>query len=180
MSRAAFPELPQADEYKQAISDAITPRVTGSVNAIVGNRVEVRGLNAPVGSVCRIRTRSGQQGAAKVIGFRDDSPIVSAMDELAGLSSGDPVQLVSRSVNVRLGQGLIGRVVDALGRPIDGRPLPMSLTPTSVNMKPPESLDRPPIDTVFETGIRAIDGLLTCGRDSDWESSRLRVLGRVP
>lgn len=163
MNKVAFPELPQAEHYRKTIRNSISGRVIGSVNAIVGNRVEVRGLSVPVGSICTIQTRSGQRGAAKVIGFRDDSPILAVMDELSALSSGDPVELQSHSVNLRLGEGLLGRVVDALGRPLDGRPLPASLTSTSVNMEPPASLDRPPIDTVFETGIRAIDGLLTCG-----------------
>ncbi|QDV66932.1 putative ATP synthase YscN [Rosistilla carotiformis] len=163
MKNAPFPELVKAEDYRQTIRNAINGRVVGSVHAIVGNRVEVRGLSVPVGSICTIHTRSGQKGAAKVIGFRDDSPILAVMDELSALSSGDPVELQSHSVNLRLGEGLIGRVVDALGRPLDGRPLPASLTTTSINMEPPASLDRPPIETVFETGIRSIDGLLTCG-----------------
>ncbi|MEZ6090698.1 MAG: FliI/YscN family ATPase [Pirellulaceae bacterium] len=163
MTRVSFPEPPRADNYRASIDGAIAYHATGSVSAIVGNRIEVRGLNVPVGAVCEIQTRGGQRGAAKVIGFRDDSPILALMDEISSLASGDIVHLHSHSVNIRVGQELLGRVVDALGRPLDGRPLPPSLTPVSAEMHPPASLDRPPIDTVFETGIRAVDGLLTCG-----------------
>ena len=83
MTRASLPSLPCASDYQPMIDSAIPFRATGSVSAIVGNRVEVRGLNVPVGAVCEIRTRRGERGAAKVIGFRDDSPILALMDEVA-------------------------------------------------------------------------------------------------
>jgi flagellum-specific ATP synthase len=65
---------------------------------------------------------------------------------------------------VQVGAGLCGRILDALGQPLDGKPLPHGLVPTPVEQPAPNSLDRPPITSVLPTGVKAIDGLLTCGR----------------
>ncbi len=163
MNGLKMPTMIQPSDVRETIDDAICARITGTVSAIIGNRVEVRGLNVPIGSLCEIKTHTGDRGAAKVIGFNNDSPILAVLDDVHGLSSGDQVQLCSHSISVPTGKAILGRIVDALGRPLDGRPLPASIRHAKIDMQPPKSLERPPIDTIFETGIRSIDGLLTCG-----------------
>lgn len=158
-----LPECFQPEAFTGKIASSITRRATGTIDTIVGDRIDVVGLNAAVGSHCRIETTAGTSGIAKVIGFHDVNPVLSAFDQIRGISVGDRVELLSEQPSVGVGAGLLGRVIDALGRPIDGKPLPAALESCPVESDPPKSLDRPPIDAVFETGIRAFDGLLTCG-----------------
>ena len=82
---------------------------------------------------------------------------------MGSLSAGDRVRLVDHSEKLRVGPSLCGRVIDAFGQPLDSKPLPQDLVLTNAQRSAPESLDRPPIDKVLETGVRAIDTMLTCG-----------------
>ena len=86
------------------------------------------------------------------------------LDHLQTLSAGDSVRLLDTSIKLRVGPKLCGRIIDAQGRPLDGRPLPDGLVRVDAHQQPPESLDRPPIDKILQTGVRAIDTMLTCGQ----------------
>ncbi len=91
-------------------------------------------------------------------------PILAPLTECKSLAAGDPVVLTSPTLRVGIGPMMLGRVLDALGRPIDGRPLPKGLSQVDVDRSAPASLDRPPIDKPLATGVKAIDSLLTLGQ----------------
>ncbi len=149
---------------KDQVNRILPVRMTGSVSRIVGMTVSVLGFPAPLGSVCRIEREHGTPLEADVIGFHGDETLLLPYADLSGIRRGNRVQLIQSVPGVRVGERLLGRVVDARGRFID--PLPESVLPQHVSLHadPISPLERPRIDEPLTTGIRAIDGLLTCGK----------------
>jgi FliI/YscN family ATPase len=145
--------------------DAIMPtELVGSVAQTIGTTVAAAGFPAPVGALAEIRRQSGGPLAAEVIGFRDDLTILYPLSDLSGVRRGNRVRLSKTSRWVPVGNELLGRVIDAEGRVIDGRPQPPLSDRTSIHRTPPQPCSRPRIDTPLSTGVRAIDGMLTCGK----------------
>jgi len=138
--------------------------LTGSVVRTIGMTAAVAGFPAPVGALVEIERQTGHPVMGEVVGFRDDQTVVYPLSSLSGVRHGNRVRLVRSSRFVRVGQQLLGHVIDARGRCIDGRPQPAMVDRTQMDRRPPEAVQRPHIDTPLATGIRAIDGVLTCGR----------------
>src|SRR6185503_18016800 len=101
---------------------------------------------------------------AEVIGFTDEATLVYPLDDMQGVRHGNRVRLVRTKSLLRVGPELLGRVVDGRGRAIDGRDTPVLAHRVPLDRRPPRATLRPRIDTPLSTGIRAIDGLLTCGK----------------
>ena len=139
------PVCPQLNPLASRMHDALPMRVSGRVAAVTGGTVEIEGMTAPIGAICRITTTSGEACDARLIGFRGVRPLLAPLGEPHGLAAGDAVQMIAPSMRIRVGVQLAGRVIDALGRPIDGRPLPDDLVPADVQRAAPQSLDRPSI-----------------------------------
>jgi flagellum-specific ATP synthase len=148
----------------QSQLDAILPTVMcGSIVRTEGLACAVASLPAPIGAVVEIE-RMAQGGVeAEVIGFRGRETIVYPFGEVTGVRRGDRVRLMRTRRTVRIGPELLGRVIDARGRTIDHRPPPVLHERTDLRGSPPAATGRPRIDTALSTGVRAIDGLLTCG-----------------
>ena len=145
--------------------DRIMPTaLLGTVARTVGTTISAAGFPAPVGAVAEIERQSGPLLRAEVIGFRDDLTVLYPLSDLSGVRRGNRVRLVRTSRWLRVGAALLGRVIDAQGNPIDGKPLPVLDDRTSLDRTPPEPCSRPRIDQPLATGVRAIDGLLTCGK----------------
>lgn len=137
--------------------------ITGCVVRTEGTAAAVAGFPAPVGSLIEIERQAGEPVSGEVIGFREDLTLVSTFGNMAGVRYGNRVRLSRTSRFLRVGDGLLGRVIDAHGRMIDGQPAPLLPERAVVNRAAPPVLDRPRIDTQLVTGVRAIDGLLPCG-----------------
>jgi flagellum-specific ATP synthase len=146
------------------LSSVMPAALEGSVVRIVGMTASVAGFPAPVGALVEIERQGGEPLEAEVIGFQNDVTLVYPFSDLHGVRHGNKVRLVRSKSWLRVGPELLGRVIDAHGRPIDGRPRPALADRTLLERRPPNPLDRPRIDTPLSTGIRAIDGLLTCGK----------------
>ncbi len=157
------PSLMSAATAAARIDKTWMMTVTGQVASVSGDCIELRGMTAPVGAICELPSTSGKSCLARVIGFRNVNPILAPMERVERIAAGDPVRLVDMSAKLFVGSALCGRVIDAFGRPIDGLPYPSDLNVVDADGSPPDSLDRPPIDTPLETGVRAIDTMLTCG-----------------
>ncbi|MEO0529195.1 MAG: FliI/YscN family ATPase [Planctomycetota bacterium] len=139
--------------------------LAGSVVETTGLLATVADLTAPVGAVVEIGDRDDTNRIeAEVVGFRGRLTMVSPLGSLAGVRRGQPVRLVRSTRRLAVGEGLLGRVVNALGTPIDGLPRPALPHRSAIDREPPAALDRPPIDTALPTGVRAIDTMLACGR----------------
>ncbi len=158
------PPLPDPESIKQFVSGMVTHKISGQVGAISGESIEIEGMTAPIGAICEIHSMGGIRKRCQVIGFRGVRPIVAPLERLESVSAGDTVRMIDTSLTILAGDGLCGRVIDAFGRPLDDQELPRDLSRVNVNRQPPESMDRPPIDQPLQTGVRAIDAMLTCGR----------------
>jgi flagellum-specific ATP synthase len=138
--------------------------LSGSVSKIVGLTVSVVGFPAPLGAVCTLWRENGAPVSGEVIGFHDEETLLLPYGDLAGVRRGNRVTLVQSAPGIRAGDRLLGRVLDGRGRFVDDRPAPPLPHRASLHTAPVSPLQRPRIDTPLATGIRAIDGLLTCGK----------------
>jgi flagellum-specific ATP synthase len=151
--------------YLKSIESADFIRRTGKVSQFFGLVVEADGPEAFLGESCEIRSRSQHKPVkAEVVGIKNGKVLLMPYGELRGISLGSEVIATGRSIDVPVGPELLGRVIDAFGAPLDGLPMPVVGMRYPLYREPMNPMDRPAIDTVLETGVRAIDGMLTVGR----------------
>lgn len=148
------------DQLRTAMPTALC----GSIVRIVGMTAGVADFPAPVGALVEIQRSSGEPSLAEVIGFRDNLTLVYLLSNVMGLRHGNRVRLIRTSRWIRVGRELLGRVINAQAQAIDGKPQPALEHRMALDRPPMPSLERPRIDTPLSTGIRAIDGLLSCGK----------------
>ena len=138
--------------------------LTGSIVQTIGLTAAVADFPAPVGALVTISRPSGPSVDAEVVGFRDKTTLIMPLGNLEGVRRGSAVRLTRTSRTLRVGDGLLGRVVDARGRAIDGRPQPMLRSRLPLEGKSINPTRRPRIESPLGTGVKAIDGLITCGQ----------------
>lgn len=154
--------MSQESIYEQ-IRSVMPARIIGSVVRTEGMTVSVTGFPAPIGSLARIDQSGGESILAEVIGFRDNVTLLYSYSELTGIRRGNRIEMVRTVPWLRIGDELLGRVIDAFGQPIDNLPQPVLPCRIRFDRRPPDPCHRPRIDSVLSTGIRAIDGFLTVG-----------------
>ncbi|HLK68540.1 MAG TPA: FliI/YscN family ATPase [Bryobacteraceae bacterium] len=137
---------------------------TGHVTEVVGLLIESNGPHVAIGDFCEVRTSTGRLIRTQVIGFRDGRVLSMPLEEIDGLQLGDPVAARSGEARVEVGPGLLGRVIDGFGKPMDGGPQIEARDAYSLYGVPTNPLEREHITQPLATGIRAIDGLLPCGK----------------
>jgi flagellum-specific ATP synthase len=152
------------DAWHAAIAEAARPRYRGRVQSLSGVLVEAEGLPVALGELCRIDRAATAPIDAEVVGFRGSRALLMPHGDLDGIAPGQPVSALGAPFHAPVGDELLGRVLDGFGRPLDHRPPPACGTRRSVRSPAPSPLDRPPVDTPFLTGVRAIDGLCTLGK----------------
>ncbi len=140
-------------------------RWLGRVSKIIGLVVESNGPAASVGEMCEIRSLDRKRSVtAEVVGFRDDRTLLMPLAEMNGIAYGDEVVSRGRPFSIGVSESLLGRVVDGLGRSIDGKGPIIAAEERAISGEAPCPMDRPCITEPLGTGIRAIDTLLTCGK----------------
>ncbi|MBI1792081.1 MAG: FliI/YscN family ATPase [Acidobacteria bacterium] len=139
-------------------------RWTGQVTEMVGLVVESRGPAVAVGDFCEIATASGRTLRCQVIGFRNGRVLSMPLEEPVGVQLGDRIVARNESALVGVGPGLLGRVLDGFGRPMDNGSRLEADDHYPLLAPPPSPLEREHIVEPLATGIRTIDGLLPCGR----------------
>ena len=135
----------------------------GKVEQIVGMIIEVSGLTSSIGDVCEI-TVGDNVVESEVVGFRDGKTLLMPYEETDGIGYGNIVYNTGRKLRVKMSDALIGRTVDALGRPIDGKGEIEGNTYYAINGKSSNPMERPQIHEPIELGIKAIDGMITLGK----------------
>jgi flagellum-specific ATP synthase len=153
------------DRIHLAVSDAVSgagPLVRGRVGEVRGLSVSVDGLSARVGELVLIGT--GEPVPAEVVAVQGNVATCLPFGPLVGIGAGDRVTATGRPMTVRVGEPLLGRVLDGLGRPLDGSPLPTGLPRVSVEATAPHALTRRRITSQLPLGVRAIDTLIPVGR----------------
>ncbi len=149
--------------YIQIARRALPLGVIGRVTGVRGLTVQVSDFAVPVGAACRIR-RNGQQVGGRVIGFADEETLVMPMGSTAGIGRGDRVELIAGEQAISVGQGMLGRVVNAFGQPIDDGGAMTVDSRRPIWPDPIDPMERERISVPIGTGIRAIDSMLTIGR----------------
>jgi flagellum-specific ATP synthase len=134
----------------------------GKVKKIIGLTVEVEGIKGFVGELCTVYNQSNHPIDCEVVGFKDEGVILMPLGELTGIGAGCKVIAKGIPLSVKCSDELLGKVLDGLGNPIDGSEV-VSGERYSLFNQPPDPLKRKRITKVMPTGIRAIDGFLTCG-----------------
>ncbi len=158
------PPAPHMLNIGEQLENLMPTAMVGSVAETVGTTVSAAGFPAPVGAVAEIDRETAAPLLAEVIGFRGDRTVLYPFSDLIGVRHGNRVRLARTSRWLRVGDELLGRVIDADGNAVDGRPQPATSDRVSFHRQPPHPCDRPRIDEPLATGVRAIDGLLTCGK----------------
>ncbi len=147
------------------IQQAETVGHTGKIENIVGMSIEASGGKAAVGDICRIYSgESGGQIPAEVVGFKEDHILLMPYAEMKGISAGNFVRNTGRQLELRVGPHLKGRIINALGQPIDGKGPLEDGTSYNINGNYINPLSRPPIRQRMHFGVKAIDALLTIGK----------------
>jgi type III secretion protein N (ATPase) len=151
------------ERYFQLIQEAQTVRVRGRVTELTGLVIKATVPGVRVGEVVEIRGRHQSRLQAEVVGFQGDEVMLMPLGEPGGIGPDSEVIPSGRPLRVRVGEGLLGRVLGGLGQPIDGRPLPQGLVEWSVDRDCPDPFTRRRIEQPLPLGLRCIDGLLTVG-----------------
>ena len=139
--------------------------LTGKIENIVGMSIEASGGRAAVGDICRIYNGdSGGQVTAEVVGFKNDHILLMPYSDMSGISAGNFVRNTGAQLTLQVGEFLRGRIINALGQPIDGKGPFEGGTPYCVGGNYINPLQRPPIRERIQFGVKAIDGLITIGK----------------
>lgn len=147
--------------YAPVAKKAATPTVQGWLSEAVGLVLEAQGIEATLGSVVRLSPAAAAEVDAEVVGVRGARTLLMPLGPTEGLRVGTPVRALSGVARVPVGDALLGRVLDGLGRPLDGRPLERCLAERPLRGFPQNPLSRRPVEVPLRVGVRALDGLLT-------------------
>jgi flagellum-specific ATP synthase len=158
--------IPPLDNLKRSLEKADLTRVNGRVEQIVGLVIESTGPLASVGEACWIvpSTGGGVPILAEVVGFRQNRVLLMPLGDMRGLAPGSEVFKTGESFRISVGDALLGRVIDGMGMPLDGKgPLGTMSQSYPIHQDPPPAMERRRIARPVGTGVRAIDSLLTLG-----------------
>jgi flagellum-specific ATP synthase len=147
----------------RAALEAARPRRSGRVDRVVGTHIEAAGLDAAIGDSVMIETPDALVGG-EVIALAGDRTVCMPFGELRGLRAGAAVWAPGGPPTIEVGPALVGRVLDGLGQPLDGRPLAGERQRVTVEGTPPHPLRRAHVDQPLPLGVRVLDTLVPCGR----------------
>jgi len=140
-------------------------RYMGKIDKIVGTTIQSTGPVCNIGDVCRIYHKGEASHIfAEVVGFNQNNVLLMPYSDIEGVGPGSIVDNTGDKLEIKVGEGLIGRIIDAIGNPIDGKGNISTTDTFSIAGIPVNPLTRPPIKDIMPMGVKAIDGLLTIGR----------------
>ncbi len=156
---------PNLIKFSRAIEDTEPIKMSGKVTQVVGLVIESKGPNVSLGELCYIKSRfpNVEPIPAEVVGFREGLVLLMPIGEMQGIGPGCEVLSAQKTLRVKVGMELLGRVLDGLGNPMDGKGPILSKTEYPLHAEPPDPLQRPRIKDSLYVGVRAIDGLITLG-----------------
>jgi len=146
------------------LEECAVERWEGRVLRVAGHLVESEGPFSSVGESCEIVGRSGRRFQGEIVGFRGPRVLSMCLDRPSGIRYGDRIFAWGRKPTVKVGDALLGRVIDGSQQELDGLGLPHCPQQRAIDISGPRALDRLPIREPLGCGIRVVDGLLTCGR----------------
>ncbi|MDY0301707.1 MAG: FliI/YscN family ATPase [Trichlorobacter sp.] len=150
--------------YLSAVQELNPVRLHGKVTQVVGLVLEGYCPETSVGAICEIRPQNGEPIPAEVVGFKEGKTLLMPLGDLRGVGLGSLIAVRREKATLGVGFGLLGRVIDGLGNPIDDKG-PLKLEEEyPIYAAPVNPMTRPPIRQPLDLGIRSINGLLTCGQ----------------
>ena len=150
---------------REAVKNADIYRRQGKIEKIVGMTIEASGPECNIGDVCRIyRKGSDEFIYGEVVGFNQGKVMLMPYTDIEGIGPGSIVDNTGRQLEVAVGEKLVGRIINAIGEPIDGKGPIETTGKYSIVGEPVNPLTRPRIEDIIPLGVKAIDGLLTIGR----------------
>jgi flagellum-specific ATP synthase len=150
---------------KAMLRHGVSLRIQGRVSSVTGPLIQARGLNAVVGEQVDLWIHDDAPPIqAEVVGLVDDQVLLMALSGIEGIGPGCVVSPRGSDPSVAVGDELLGRIIDGLGRPIDGAPLPFLSHRRSLRGRTPSPMSRKRIKEPFSSGIRSVDALLSIGR----------------
>ncbi len=152
------------DTLVKKMEGVAKPTAKGRVTQVIGLVVEGYVPNARMGATCEIERKDNVPLEAEIVGFRGDVALMMPMGDLHGVEQGCPISSKYQSAQVGVGQGMLGRVLDGMGRPLDDLPPPKIDMQMPLNAEPLNPMHRQIIDTPMWLGIRAVDTLITSGK----------------
>ena len=153
------------NKYIKAINDKRLVRYTGEITKVTGLTIESNGPMASIGELCYIYPHNRREPVnSEVVGFKEERILLMPLGNMEGIGLGSKVVGSGKTLNVNVGEELIGRVLDGLGNPIDGKGPIKTLRSYPVSKSPPNPLERKRIEEPLSLGVKAMDGLLTCGK----------------
>ncbi len=151
------------EKYKGLLDKTYEKRL-GKVVKVVGLTIESLGPSAKLNDMCRIISGDdNEEIMAEVVGFRDDRVLLMPYNEVLGVGIGSRVENTGTPLTVKVGNDMLGRVLDGLGNPMDGKAIHSDKT-YSIEAAPPDPLKREMISEILPLGVKAVDGLLTLGK----------------
>jgi flagellum-specific ATP synthase len=152
-------------KYLESLERVKLVKVNGRVSQVIGLTIQSTGPSCKIGDLCEVVSPDGKETClAEVVGFRENRVLLMPLGEVTAISPGSEVVATGRRLTVPVGFGLLGRVLDGLGNPIDDGGKLETSTFYAAERKPPNPMARPRITEPLGVGVKAIDGLLTVGR----------------
>lgn len=152
-------------KYLDVIKDAEFIKYNGEITKVTGLTIESKGPQSNIGELCYIKPfNSSSPIMAEVVGFKEDKILLMPFGDMEGIGPGSKVIASGHSLQVSVGEELIGRILDGLGSPMDGKEPIVTIKQYPVSNMPPNPLQRTRITDVIPLGVKSIDGLLTCGK----------------
>jgi len=148
--------------FEEKVKEINPYEYIGEVQKVIGLTIESKGPDAAYGELCKIIV-GNKKALAEVVGFKEDMTVLMPLEDITGLKKGCEVIKTNKTVSIPVGEELRGRVVDALGRPIDGKRLVLREYRPIIN-EAPNPLIRKRILEPLPVGVRAIDGFITLGK----------------
>ena len=152
------------EKYKKLLESRNFVRYSGKVTKVVGLTIEAEGPETHVGALCHIFSQNDRRVLAEVVGFKDKQVLLMPIGDMSGIGPGNIVEAADKDLEVGVGQSLLGRVLDGLGNPIDGKGSVDIEKYYPVNNMPPNPMTRPRITQPLPLGVKCIDGLATVGK----------------
>ncbi|MFY9942280.1 MAG: FliI/YscN family ATPase [Desulfobacterales bacterium] len=152
------------EPYYQAVAAAVGMRLQGRISKVVGLIAEGTGPDVSIGSLCRIENDHDHDLLAEVVGFKEGCVLLMPYGDTRGIRPGSRIGLIDTSPRADVGRGFLGRVVDGLGRPIDGKGPIAADARYPLHGRPINPMEREPIRQLMDVGIGAINAMVPLGR----------------
>jgi FliI/YscN family ATPase len=158
------PPTPVAERLLARAFDTCRFTGYGRTTKVVGLVIQAVGVDVSLGELCRVHSLNSDNSVmAEVVGFHEGGILLMPLGELDGVHPGSAVEPMGRSWGVEVGDGLLGRILDGLGNPMDGLGDVGPTVRVPLNQDPPNPLTRRPISEPLPTGVRALDGMIPVG-----------------